>query len=82
MLVAVSPEIHDKEAISLAQQIAESPKLLKIPIKTGINCYPKNCFLNVESIVKQRGGQIVYGWAIWKNALFIFSSKPNFILFG
>lgn len=36
-----------------------------VPVKPAPGAKPSFCFDNVAMQIKQRGGSVVYGWAIW-----------------
>ncbi len=61
----IVPKIIDKNIQKFCKKInyKEKPKFINV---VPVNCAKINeCFINVNNFVKENGGEIIYGWAIW-----------------
>lgn len=63
------PDIHDEKVQKLLKKVNSGCDPVYVPVVGESYAIPNECFPNVESKVTIDGGQIVYGWQIWKGEL-------------
>lgn len=63
------PDIHDEKVQKLLKKINSECDPVYVPVIDESYAIPNECFPNVERKVTIDGGQIVYGWQIWKGEL-------------
>ncbi len=67
----ICPETIDATVQSFCDSINPKAEPRYVPLQPLHGCTPQECFINVRNRVESEGGTIVYGWAIWRNPLFI-----------
>jgi hypothetical protein len=63
------PDIHDERVQKLLKKINSDCDPVYVPVIDELYAIPNECFPNVVRKVTIDGGQIVYGWQIWKGEL-------------
>lgn len=63
------PKINNAKVQELLKKINSRYGPLYVPIKVEAFADPNECFPNVEKKISKDGGEIVYGWQIWKTNL-------------
>jgi hypothetical protein len=61
----VAPERLLSPVLSFCNEVKSGSTPVFVPLVPDITATPRECFFNVHQAVDQRGGEIVYGWAVW-----------------
>ena len=66
-LLPSTPARIDKEVLKFCKSVSVSePFYIKVEVDKEMSSEVNDCFFNVEKVVKEQGGEIQYGWQIWK----------------
>ncbi|MCM3240706.1 hypothetical protein M3589_23915 [Heyndrickxia oleronia] len=63
------PKLHDEKVKELLDRIKSKYKAIYLPVRVESFALINECFPNVEKKIAKDGGNIVYGWQIWKGNL-------------
>ncbi len=70
--------VEDELIRQLAQTINSSVPFF-VPCAAQLGCRPSECFKNVSYLVASRGGNQVFGWAIWQTRGFYVRAENHAI---
>ncbi len=63
------PQLTDERLQALIKKIKSSFEPMYVPVMPEKYAIVNECFPNVDEKVKKDGGEIVYGWQLWKGTL-------------
>lgn len=71
-----TPDKITEDILKLCRQINNN-RPIYVQVVPEVGAEINECFVNVEKIVKQKGGAIVNGWALWKMANILVEAEAH-----
>lgn len=74
-----TPRIITPAIKNLCNDIVMNSTPIKVPVIPDAGALPQECFLNVQSVVSNKGGLCINGWIIWQWANILIEAEAHAI---